>query len=341
MQNRVKRRPSIADVARLAGVSIGTVSNVLNNPEKVKPTTVERVAKAIEQLGFVRNDAARQLKAGKSQTIGLIVPDIANPFYAELVRGAEQLGESSGYAALIGNNGQDLERESNYFNLFEQQRVGGIVISPIDDVAAQIRQLRRRGTNTVLVDRQADPSLCCSVAMDDVAGGRLAAEHLIEIGRKRIVFVGGTLELQQVADRYTGARAAVRAAKSKIALRHLKTSELTVLAGREAGLEIAAEKKSDLPDAIFAANDLIAVGLLQAFAFQSKIRVPADIALIGYDDIDFAEATIVPLSSVRHPAALLGATAVELLIEEIESAQSHKHRKITFQPELVVRASSS
>jgi LacI family transcriptional regulator len=339
--NRSKRRPSISDVARLAGVSIGTVSNVLNTTDKVKPATVDRVLQAIEQLGFVRNDAARQLKAGKSQTIGLIVPDISNPFFTELARGAEQLGESDGYSVLIGNTGHDAERERGYFNLFEQQRVGGIVVSPTEDVTEQVVQLRKRGTNAVLVDRKAESNICCSVSMDDFAGGKLAMEHLLEQGHSEIIFVGGPADFQQVADRLAGAKSVVKASKGRANLKHIKTAELTVLAGREVGQQISAESRKNWPDAIFAANDLLAVGILQAFAFQAKVRVPEDIALIGYDDIDFAETAIVPLSSVRQPASLLGATAVELLVDEVERGPAHKHRQITFQPELIVRESSS
>ncbi len=332
-------RPSIHDVARLSGVSLGTVSNVLNNPERVKPLTLAKVTKAIDELGFVRNDAARQLKAGRSRTIGLIVPDITNPFFGELARGAEQAGENAGYAVMLGSTSHDGDREGNFFSLFEQQRVSGIVASPLEEVTATIVSLRARGTQTVMVDRKADPTICCSVSMDDIAGGKLATEHLISLGRTKIAFVGGPMEYQQVIDRLAGAKEVVRR-NPKATFRQIKTTSLTVVAGREVGLAILKEAPERRPDAIFAANDLLALGLLQAFMFQSKIRVPEDIAVIGYDDIDFAESAIVPLTSVRQPAHLLGATAVEMLIDEAENAAKHKHRQITFQPELVVRAST-
>ena len=335
-----KARPSIQDVARLAGVSLGTVSNVLNNPDKVKPQTLAKVTKAIDQLGFVRNDAARQLKAGRSQTIGLIVPDIANPFFSQLSQGAEDAADNEGYSVILGSNGHNPEREASYFNLFEEQRVSGILVTPLANITETLVALRNRGTQTVVVDRKLDTKLGCSVSMDDFAGGKLATQHLIDNGATKIAFVGGPLEYEQVAERLAGAKEVVRKTKGKVTLKHIKTRELTVLAGREIGLTLMDEPKETWPDAIFAANDLLAVGLLQAFVFKGKVKVPSDISLIGYDDIDFAEAAIVPLSSVRQPAVLLGATAVEMLIDESENPTTHIHRQITFQPELIVRESS-
>ncbi len=337
----IKARPSIQDVARLAGVSLGTVSNVLNNPDRVKPETVARVTKAINQLGFVRNESARQLKAGKSRTVGLIVLDIANPFFSELARGAEDAATNERYSVIMGNSGEDLERESSYLSLFEEQRVGGVVISPIDDVSQTVVAMRNRGTQVVVVDRQVDAKIGCSISVDDMAGGRMAIDHLLEQGKRKIAFVGGPLDFEQVALRFEGAKAAIKDSKTKATLKHIKTPSLTVLAGREAGDQIVASGKANWPDAVFAANDLVAVGLLQAFMFKASVRVPQDIAVIGYDDIAFAEAAIVPLSSIRQPAALLGATAVEMVVDEAQNPKTHKHRQITFQPELVVRESTA
>lgn len=336
-----KSQPSIQDVAKLAGVSLGTVSNVLNYPDRVREVTVKKVHKAIEQLGFVRNDAARQLKAGKSKALGLIVLDAANPFFSDLASGAEDAAVREGYAMLVGNSAHEIGREANYLKMFSEQRLSGVLISPVDDAADSIRQVRALGTQAVLVDRKADPALCCSVSVDDVAGGRLAVKHLIEVGRSRIAFVGGPLDIQQVADRLAGAKEAARQSKGAATLKTYKARAQDVLSGREVGLAILKEPKDHRPDAVFAANDLLAVGLLQAFAMKNQIKVPEDIALIGYDDIDFAQATVVPLSSIKQPASLLGETALEMLVDEIENPAGHKHRQITFQPELVIRQSTS
>lgn len=339
MLNEPKARPSVQDVARLAGVSIGTVSNVLNNPDRVTPGTLTKVTRAIDQLGFVRNDAARQLKAGSSKTIGLVVPDVSNPFFGELSRGAEDAAAAAGYAVVLANSANIQKREAAYLSLFEEQRVGGIVISPLEDVTESVIRLRERGTPSVLVDRKADPAICCSVSVDDIFGGRIAVEHLISKNATRIAFVGGPLEFQQVADRLAGAQEAVAAAGGGVSLERIATPDLTVLAGREVGEEIANRAPEHRPDGIFCANDLLAVGIMQAFVFNSRVRIPQDVALVGYDDISFAPAAIVPLTSIRQPEVELGARAIELLLHEVEGG-AHAHQQLTFQPVLVVRDST-
>lgn len=335
-----KPRPSIQDVARLAGVSLGTVSNVLNSPDRVKPVTAEKVQRAIEQLGFVRNDAARQLKAGKSKTVGVVVFDAGNPFFAELARGAEDAAADKSYSVLLGNSDHKYERERQYLQLFDEQRMAGVLVSPTNDIYEQIAELRSRGTQTVVVDRKADPDRCCSVSVDDFAGGRVAVEHLLAMGWRKIGFVGGPVTIQQVADRLAGAMAAVKAFGQGATLTVIESENMSVIAGRNVGQSLVETDPQNRPDALFASNDLLALGIVQAFMFQSKVRIPEDIALIGYDDIDFAEAAVVPLSSIRQPARLIGQTAIDLVLDEIANPAGHKHQQVTFQPELIVRAST-
>ena len=333
---------SIRDVAERAGVALGTVSNVLNRPDKVAETTRLRVQAAIEELGFVRNDAARQLRAGKSRTIGLVVLDVGNPFFTDVGRGAEDRAAQAGLSVLLGNSGESSQRESAYLDLFEEQRVQGILISPIGEITERLERIKARGTPTVLVDRLADPSRFSSVSVDDVAGGYLAVSHLIEQGCRRIAFVGGPLNIRQVADRLQGANQAISEAPD-VQLEVLSNPGLTVHNGRAIGDRICARRPQARPDGVFAANDLVAVGLLQAFALRGSLAVPGDIALVGYDDIDFASATVVPLSSVRQPSALIGETAVSLLLEEVRArstGEQLQHRQVIFQPELVVRDST-
>ena len=330
---------SVRDVAKMAGVSVGTVSNVLNHPEKVSPGVVTRVQGAIDQLGFIRNDAARQLRAGHSKTIGLVVLDVRNPFFTDVARGAEDQAANAGLTVILGNSDENSEREAAYLDLFEEQRVHGVLISPFGDITARLERLRQRGIQAVLVDRSSGDASFSSVSVDDLAGGRLAVEHLVAQGRRRIAFVGGPMQIRQVQDRLAGAEAAV-AAHQGVALETVVIDALSVLAGRAAGVEIAAREPSRRPDAIFAANDLVAMGVLQALMMQgADIRVPRDISLIGYDDIDFASAAVVPLSSIRQPSALIGQTAVEILLEQAADAATPP-RQVVFEPELVVRDSS-
>ena len=331
---------SVRDVAQRAGVSVGTVSNVLNHPEKVSPASAERVQRAIDELGFIRNDAARQLRNGRSRTIGMVVLDVRNPFFTDLARGAEDEASQSGLTVTLGNSDEDPTREATYLDLFEQQRVYGVVISAYADISERLSRLKKRGIPAVLVDRSSPDGAFSSVSVDDLAGGTLAVEHLISLGRRRLAFVGGPMGIRQVADRLEGARAAV-AAHPDVSLEVIEIDALSVLAGRAAGADIVGRAPGDRPDAIFAANDLVSMGLLQAFAMQgADVAVPGQIALIGYDDIDFASAAVVPLSSIRQPSALIGRTAVEILLAEAEDP-SAPPQQVVFQPELVVRASTA
>lgn len=331
---------SVREVAALAGVSVGTVSNVLNRPSKVSAEISGRVNSAIDKLGYVRNDAARQLRAGRSRSIGLVVLDVGNPFFTDLARGAEDRAAEEGLTILLGNTDENVARENSYLELFEEQRVYGLLVSPLGDAMPHLQGLRERGTPTVLVDRQTEDRHFSSVSVDNVAGGYLAVSHLIEIGRRRIAFVGGPHSIRQVADRFEGARKAV-AKHPGTTLEVIDTDSLTVLQGRSAGQRISERDAASRPDAVFAANDLLALGLIQAFSMLGEINVPGDIALVGYDDIAYASAAVVPLTSIRQPSSLIGYTAVELLIREVEAGSGFEHKQVVFQPELIVRASTT
>jgi LacI family transcriptional regulator len=331
---------SVRDVARMAGVSVGTVSNVMNHPEKVSDAVVERVHSAIDSLGFIRNDAARQLRAGRSKTIGLVVLDVRNPFFTDLARGAEDKAAEAGLTVTLGNSDENSDRESTYLDLFEEQRVHGVLISPFGDIGERLARLKSRGIPAVLVDRSSGDASFSSVSVDDVVGGRLAVDHLIDIGRTRIAFIGGPFGIRQVVDRLEGARQSVDA-HDGVTLETITIDALSVIEGRGAGEAILERSPENRPDAIFAANDLVATGVLQALMMQGiQARVPDEIALIGYDDIDFASAAVVPLSSIRQPSALIGQAAVEILLDEADNPGTAP-RQIVFQPELIVRASSS
>jgi len=330
---------SVRDVAHLAGVSVGTVSNVMNHPEKVSESAVQRVHDAITQLGFIRNDAARQLRAGRSKTIGLVVLDVRNPFFTDVARGAEDEAARAGLTVTLGNSDENPEREATYLDLFEEQRVHGVLISPYADISSRLEGLKRRGIPAVLVDRSSGDLAFSSVSVDDVAGGKMAVEHLISVGRRRIAFIGGPMEIRQVTDRLAGAREAA-AEHDDVTLEVIEIEALSVIAGRAAGATIVTRAEADRPDAIFAANDLVAMGVLQALMMQSKVPVPESIALIGYDDIDFASAAVVPLSSIRQPSALIGQTAVEILLEQAITPDAAP-RQVVFKPELIVRESTT
>lgn len=329
------RLVSMKDVAAAAQVSVGTVSNVLNRPDVVSADRRERVEKAIEELGYVRNDAARQLKLGRSRTVGAVVLDSGNPFYTQLVGGIEAAAEASGLAVIAGSSGNRERRERLYLSLFEEQRVRGILLASTGGTNELIEAIRGRGTPVVLVERETAGG--SSVSVDDVAGGEIAVRHLAGLGRRRIGVVVSRQDLRQVADRLRGARRAAEEAGAEVEV--IEAEDLTVLAGRMAGEQIVARSAAERPDAVFCVNDLLAVGVLQAFAFRHQIAVPEQIALVGYDDIAFARSTVVPLTSVSQPADLMGRTALALLEEEISQADAPR-RHVSFRPSLVEREST-
>jgi LacI family transcriptional regulator len=330
---------SIKDVAQRAGVSLGTVSNVINRPELVSPQKRALVRAVIEQLGYVPSESARQLRMGQSRIVGLLVLDMGNPFFVDVARGAEHVARAAGLRVMVCNSGEDSREEAEYLSLFVEQRVRGVLITPADVNAPNLDGFASRGVPFVFVDRVLPEAQGCSVSVDDVTGGALAARHLLEAGHTDIALINGPSHLAQCVDRQEGVRRAVtEAGLPESAVTVLRVDHLDVASGRDAGARLLGLSRR--PSAVFCANDLLALGLLQAM-FAAGVRVPEDLAIIGYDDIEFAAAAAVPLTSVRQPAWQIGATAAQLLIAETEDdADSHRHRRVVFQPELVVRRSS-
>src|SRR3954447_10562872 len=203
---------SVKDVALAAGVSLGTVSNVLNRPDKVRAATRERVEQAMRELGFVRNESARLLKAGRSNTAGYIMLDASNPFFTDVAAGMEDAAEGAGVSLFLCNSDQRSERELAYLSRLEEGRVLGILITPVDPGSPVLDQTRQRGTPIVIVDRTRGDGDWCSVAVDDELGGIEAMNHLLSLGHRRIGYVGGPPLLGQVRDRRAGALQALTAA---------------------------------------------------------------------------------------------------------------------------------
>jgi LacI family transcriptional regulator len=320
-------------------VSVGTVSNVLNRPDAVSPATRERVVAAITELGFVRNESARHLRAGRSRTIGLVVLDIANPFFTDVARGVEDVAAAAGLAVMLCNSDDRAGREAAHLDVLTEQRVQGVLITPTAELSPHVEALRSRGTPVVLLDRRATGPQQCAVTVDDVLGGRLAADHLLERGHRRIAFIGGSSGLPQVRERRDGVVAAVQEGTgSADAMTVFSTATLTVAGGREAASQIIGLPSARRPTAAVCANDLMALGVLQEMV-RHGVRVPEDFAIVGYDDIDFAAAAAVPLTSVRKPRVELGRRAAELLLDEA-SNPGHQHQQPVFEPTLVVRESS-
>lgn len=331
-------RVSIGDVARIAGVSRTSVSNFLNRPQRLSDATRERIAAVVDDLGFVPSDAARQLRSGRNTVIGHIAFEVSNSHFGAVADAIEVAAQAAGYTVLIGNSLGSEQREREYLRLFERQRVGGIIISPVGDVEAELAQMRRRGMPSV-VGGTAIGADQPSVSVDEVEGGRLATRHLLETGRRRLAYVGGPIGLQQISSRFEGAVAAVRQIPNAT-LEMIATDHRTVADGRAVGQMLLARDPLQRPDGIFAANDLLAVGIMQTLALSGAVRIPDDVAIIGYDDSDFDQTALVPLSSIQTPHVALGKATVQLLVDPAYMTADGMGLHRIYQPELVARAST-
>lgn len=333
-EERPGHRPGIRQVAARAGVAVGTVSAYLNHPDRVSAERARRIAEAIDDLGFVPSSAGRQLRLGVSTLIGYLSPDVSNPRFSEIAQEVEYRAERLGLTVFFAHSHGDREREDAYLEAFEQRQVRGLLVSSFEPIEDRLAAMRERGTPSVLVGRRACDERQPSISIDDVSGGRQAAAHLLAGGCRRIVFAGGPLPVQQVADRLDGARQAVAGTSGVIDVEEV--AERSIAAGRAVGAALAARPAADRPDGVFAANDLLALGVLQAL-IAGGVSVPRDIAVVGYDDNEFAEASLIPLTSVRAQHADFGATAVDLLFEAIEHGTVVQR---IYEPELIVRESS-
>ena len=331
---------TIKDVARLAGVSAGTVSNVLNRPSYVKPETRERVLVAIRELDFEPDQGARQFRPGRVRTLGLALANLDNPFFVDVALGAEERCAELGVGVVITNSGYDPVRETHNLDLLVQSRVQGIVIAPVDENSSRLEMLKDRGVPMVFVDRVGDDRDCWSVVVDDFAGGQLGIRHLVAAGHRRIAFLGHPETSPKVRTRLAGARSVV-AEHPEVSFELLEANSWTIEAGRGAATRLAERDPARRPTAVFCANDMVALGLQQQL-LRDGIGVPGDIAIVGYDDLEWASVSSVPLTTVAQPRHGLGRTAVDMILELLgrPSARIPRSNHVVLQPELVVRDSA-
>ncbi len=338
MANRV----TISDVAREAGVSLMTVSRVVNNKEDVSPVTRQRVLQIIEDLGYRPSSIARGLATRRTSTLGVVVPDIDNPWFSGVVRGAEDHAYAQEYSVLLGNTNEEPEREVAVLQSLEEKQVDGLLLCSSrlsdEDLLRAVKQFPA----VVLVSRILDNGCTAMVSSDDVAGGRLAAEHLLNTGHRAIGFISGPGVSYSGRSRVAGYRAALKTAG--IPYREDYVCHCSPL------LEVAQDTARDFlrqrPEltAVICHNDLVAVGVLHACK-NLDLRVPQDMAIIGYDDIPLSALVTPALTTIRVDRYRLGAQAMQLLLEQIEAnpknaGAQHKVRNILIQPQLVIRASA-
>jgi LacI family transcriptional regulator len=331
---------TIKDVAERAGVSMGSVSTALNHPDRVTPSMRRRVQKAIDELGFVRNSAARSLAAGSSNTIGFVLVDLENSLFVDMARGAEAVAQEAGLFVVLANSDIDLAKQESYMNLFDEEGVAGMLVAPVAGHLAGMERARAHGREVVVLDAVPAMGGCCSVSSNNEHAGYLAARHLLELGRTRLAFAGGPTELGPVADRLNGARRAIAETGDSASLEYLASEEIQAPQGRTIGYELAARNPSEVPDGVIAAADLLAMGLLQALVDASDLRVPDDVAIIACDDNKAAYGSLIPISTVSLPGHQVGAAGMRLLVEELRSPDTHTHRTVILEPGLVAREST-
>jgi LacI family transcriptional regulator len=335
-QETGRRSVGVRDVAALANVSLGTVSNVMNNPDRVGPEVRARVEAAMADLGFVPSRAAGQLRSRRSELVGVVVPDVGNPYWASVLRGIESVIEEHGLALVVGSTHQETSRQSRLLRGLESQGVDGLILAPITADSDDWAQFTSRRFGVVALERRSRGPFASSVSLDNVEGGRLAVTHLLERGHRDVAFVNGPRTVPWCADRREGVVTGLQqhGVDPREALVEVEVSDLTVAEGFRAVDTLLAGGAR--PTAIMCANDMLALGASLALR-ERGIEVPADMALVGYDDVEFAAALAPPLTTVRQPSFEMGVAAARLLLR---SGTDGSGEHLQFVPELVPRASS-
>lgn len=314
------------------------MSNALNRPEIVSEATRERIQRAIEELDFVPNRAAATLRQGYNRLLGLVIPDIANPFYAAIVDAVVDAADRHRYAVALCASHDDPDRERRHLAVLAEQRAAGAIVVPLTAESSRLAQLRLVGSHLIVVDRVADTAESCSVSVDDIHGGHLAVTHLLGCAGDGITLVNGESTIPQCADRRTGARAALRdAGVDPSTMVEYVVPEMTIDHGFLIGRRIA---EDGAPRRVFCTNDQLATGIMRGLA-DAGLRIPADASVVGYGDLSLESPERALLTTVSQPKQALGEVAVSLLLEELTEGDAHRHVARVLQPQLVVRTSTA
>jgi LacI family transcriptional regulator len=325
---------TIRDVARVADVSLGTVSNYLSGKKPISDAMRVKIDSAIAQLQFVPNAAVRVMQGGRSHVIAFIIPDSGNPFFSEVARGIEDFAIANGHVVVSCNTEGDLERERHYAKALSEMRVGAVVAVASGSNEHLLTTLRNTGVRVVTLGRQLPDSPFPAIAADDLRGGFLAMSHVLERGHRRVAFLGAPEAESQIRERFAGCVAAFTDAGLDPAdLLRVDANLNSPTARSEASRAILA--LDPRPSAVVCANDVIALAL-ETEAIRAGVRIPEDLAIVGYDDIEGAGIAPVPLTTVHQPRYDLGHSAAELALSDEYPVATHP----PFVPRLVVRESS-
>jgi len=328
---------TVRDVAKRAGVSAMTVSRVINGAVGVRPETRLRVERAVTELDFVPNGVARGLMSSRTNALGLIVPDIVNPFFAIVVRGAETVARRAGYRLLLCNSEGDLGLEKQYVEDMISHRVEGVIIAPVGDRSKpNLLQLVRRKLPFVLIDRSVAGLASDSVQADSVAGATKLVRHLISVGHKRIAVIIEPDNVSTARERLQGHSDALKEAGIPFSPELVIRTTADRAGGYGAMQQILG--MSPRPTAVFAVNNMTALGAMQAVR-EHDLVVPKDIALVCFDDVEHLAVLSPFLTVINQPTEMFGTLSAEILLHRIAGEATGPRRRVVLQPELIVRES--
>mgnify|MGYP003765719557 CR=1 FL=1 len=333
---------TIKDIARLAGVSANTVSRALNDKGEISPKTKQRVLRIAREQGYSKNSLAASLATSRTSTVGLITPDICDPFYAEQARGVEEAAKAKGYTMILIDFDEDPEAELSAVNTCRSKRVDGIILTSVFARVDHIEGLEKQGVPLVLLNRWLPSMETDFVINDNFNGAYRATRHLIDLGHKHIAHITGPLTITSVRERYLGYCKALEEAGLSVHPSLVSQGEsLKPEAGEEAARQVLAGKPR--PTAVFAYCDTLAIGVM-SMARKMGLMIPEEMAVVGYDDIPLAAYLGVPLTTIAQPARDMGKLACQILIEKIEREGDEQgrpwpRRQVKTLASLVVRSS--
>ncbi|MBS3787759.1 LacI family DNA-binding transcriptional regulator [Candidatus Bipolaricaulota bacterium] len=328
---------TISDVAEEAGVSVATVSHVINGTRYVSPELTERVKKAMDELGYHRNAVARSLKTDKTQTIGLIASDLSNPFFSTLLRGVEDKALEKDHSLIVCNTDETLAKEKLYVDVLSERKIDGLLIAPTGKSDENLLALKDRDIPLVFIDRKVEGLDAGAVLSTNVKGSAKAMRHLIELGHRRIGIILGLQSVTTSQERLEGYRKALKEEGITFDSRLVKQGYSQVAGGSEAAMELLSLDSP--PTAIFSANNLMTIGAMQGIQ-EAGFSCPEEVSLVGFDDFEWA-ATFKPnLTTVAQSPYEIGSRAAEILFENIQNGDSDS-KEVRIPTKLKIRDSST
>lgn len=327
--------PSLRDIAKQANVSVGTVSNVLNNPARVSTDMRKRVQNAIDVLGFVP-ESLKGISNKDSKLIGLVLPLSTNPFYEEYAQGLEDAISNAGYRILIGYSREDESIELQIITSMADANFRAVVVNPVASKVNRFEKFMDNDIRFAFVSQTTELENQCSVTIDQVIGGYMGIEFLHNLGHKRILWLSGPKKHHQSNERFVGITQA--ATEFGVELSTMIAPSLDSMSGEHMAPLIL--EAGPLPDAIFCGNDMTALGVMNYF-FKQGIKIPDEVSILGYDNVSYAESALIPLSTVSQTPFHLGFTMGSQLVEELIGGPGHLHQNVVIKPQLIERASTA